>query len=102
MPAPRPAPVAAAPVALPATVAVVPVKPTQIYIQAGAFAVADNAVKVKARLDPLGAVKVLGARINGVDLYRVRLGPIGSVDEADRLLDRVVGTGLTEARIVVD
>jgi rare lipoprotein A len=57
---------------------------------------------VKARLDPLGAVKVMGARINGVDLYRVRLGPIGNVDEADRLLDRVVGTGLTEARIVVD
>ncbi|MGO8917594.1 MAG: septal ring lytic transglycosylase RlpA family protein [Stellaceae bacterium] len=101
-PTPTPAPVAAAPAALPATVAVVPVNPTQIYIQAGAFAVADNAVKVKSRLDPLGAVKVQGVRVNGVDLYRVRLGPISNVDEADRLLDRVVGTGLTEARIVVD
>jgi rare lipoprotein A len=83
-------------------VAVVPVKPTQIYIQAGAFVVADNAKKLKSRLDPLGAVKVLGARVNGVELYRVRLGPIPSVDEADRLLDRVVGAGLAEARIVVD
>jgi rare lipoprotein A len=101
-PAPAPAPVAAAPAALPETVAVVPVKPTQIYIQAGAFVVADNAKKLKSRLDPLGAVKVLGARVNGVELYRVRLGPIPSVDEADRLLDRVVGAGLAEARIVVD
>jgi rare lipoprotein A len=101
-PQPAPAPVIAAAPELPATVAVVPVKPTQIYIQAGAFAVAANAVKVKSRIDSLGAVKVVGARVNGVDLYRVRLGPIGSVDEADRLLDRVVGAGLAEARIVVD
>jgi rare lipoprotein A len=101
-PAPAPVPVAAAAPVLPATVAVVPVKPTQIYIQAGAFAVAANAAKVKSRIQSLGAVRVEGARVNGIDLYRVRLGPIGSVDEADRLLDRVVGAGLSEARIVVD
>ena len=86
----------------PDKVAVVPVKATQIYIQAGAFAVADNAIKVKSRLDPLGPVIVQGARVNGVDLYRVRLGPVQSVEEADKLLDRVVGVGLAEARIVVD
>lgn len=104
LPAPHPAPVpvAAAPEPLPTTVALMPVKPTQIYIQAGAFAVADNALKAKSRLDGLGVVKVLGARVNGIALYRVRLGPIGSVEEADRLLDRVVGAGLAEARIVVD
>jgi rare lipoprotein A len=102
-PPPAPAPLralAAAP--LTEKVAVVPVRPTQIYIQAGAYSVAGNAMRVKSRLDALGAVKVLGARVNGVDLYRVRLGPIRSVDEADKLLDRVLGTGLTEARIVVD
>jgi rare lipoprotein A len=97
-----PAPVVAAAPALPGTVAVVPVKPTQIYIQAGAFAVATNAAKVKSRIESLGAVRVVGARVNGVDLYRVRLGPLGTVDEADRLLDRVIAAGLTEARIVVD
>ena len=103
-PRPRaaPAPVETAPPPLPTTVSVLPVKPTQIYIQAGAFAVADNAVKVKSRIDTLGAVKVQSTRVNGVNLYRVRLGPISSVDEADRLLDRVVGAGLNEARIVVD
>ncbi len=101
-PRPAPAPVVATPPELPATVAVAPIKPTQIYIQAGAFSVAANAVKVKGRIERLGAVNVVGARVNGIDLYRVRLGPIGSVDEADRLLDQVVGAGLTEARIVVD
>ena len=102
LPAP-PVPQATAPAApLPEKVAVVPVKPTQIYIQAGAFARPDNAIKVKSRIDSLGPVKVTGARVSGVDLYRVRLGPIRSVDEADKLLDRVVGAGITEARIVVD
>ena len=108
-PLPQPPPprqVAAAPPPAPAPpsnrVMVVPVKPTQIYIQAGAYSVAGNAMKVKSRLAALGSVEVTGARVNGIDLYRVRLGPIGSVDEADKLLDRIVGTGLTEARIIVD
>jgi rare lipoprotein A len=111
--APQPAPVAAAPAPAPAPVpaaapmpaalvTVVPVKPSQIYIQAGAFAVPGNAQKVKSRLDGLGTVNVTGATINGVQIYRVRLGPIGSVDEADKLLDRVLATGISEARIVVD
>lgn len=104
LPRPRPAASVAPAPATPVSdkVTVVPVKPTQIYIQAGAYAVPGNAMKVKSRLVGLGDVKVLGARVNGVNLYRVRLGPIGSVDEADKLLDRVIGTGLTEARIVVD
>jgi rare lipoprotein A len=91
-----------APRPLPETVTVVPVKSTQIYIQAGAYARADNALRTKARLDAIGPAKVYGARVNGLDVYRVRLGPIDSVDEADKLLGRVVDTGLAEARIVVD
>jgi rare lipoprotein A len=91
-----------APPPLPETVSVVPVPATQIFVQVGAYSVEANALRVKSRVARLGPVKVYGARINGVDLYRVRLGPVGSVDEADQLLDRVVGAGLTEARIVVD
>jgi rare lipoprotein A len=86
----------------PEPVTLAPVTSSQIFIQAGAFAVADNALKLKSRLDRLGAVKVQGVKVKGVDVYRVRLGPIASVDEADRLLDRVVASGLAEARIVVE
>jgi rare lipoprotein A len=104
LPAPPPTPPVQVASAAPTTVPVklLPVKPTQIFIQAGAFAKPDNAYRLKSRLDPLGAVKVTGVRSNGIDVYRVRLGPIPSVDEADRLLTHVVGSGLTEARIVVD
>ncbi len=99
--APSPAPPSVALPPVSDKVTVVPVKATQIYIQAGAYAVADNALRVKARLDALGPVKVYGARVNGIDLYRVRLGPIDTVDEADKLLGRVVDAGLAEAQIVV-
>jgi rare lipoprotein A len=103
-PPPPPPAVQIASAAAPRTVPVnqMPVKPTQIFIQAGAFAKADNAYRLKSRLDPLGAVKVTGVRSNGMDVYRVRLGPIQSVDEADKLLSRVFDSGLSEARIVVD
>ena len=102
-PAPvTPVAVPSAPPPLPETVTVVPVQATHIYIQAGAFARADNALRVKSRLDALGPVRVYGARVGGLDVYRVQLGPIDNVDEADKLLGRVVDSGLAEARIVVD
>lgn len=87
---------------LPEKVAVVPVKKTQIYIQAGAFSQADNAMRTKGRLDSFGATQVSGVTVNGVNLYRVRVGPLPSVDEADRLLARIVDSGLGEAKIIVD
>jgi rare lipoprotein A len=83
-------------------VTVATVKPSQIFIQAGAFSRSDNANKVKSRIDQLGPVKVTGVRAQGIEMYRVRLGPIQTVEEADRLLAQVVGSGLAEARIVVD
>jgi rare lipoprotein A len=103
-PPPQP-PVAAAP-PLPAPtsekVGIVAVRSTQIYIQAGAFTRQDNAQRAKSRIDPLGTVRITGVRAQGIDLYRVRLGPIQTVDEADQLLARVVDSGLADARIVVD
>ena len=95
-------PIAAVTPSSPPPVSVVPVKPTRIYIQAGAFARAENALNVKSRLDAIAPAVVAAVRVNGVNLYRVRLGPIDSVEQADKLLDRVVGTGLNDARIVVD
>lgn len=79
-----------------------PVKPTSIFIQAGAFGLYDNANKVRARLSPLGSVFLDQVMVNGKDLYRVRIGPLADVQQADTLLSQVVGTGYPEARIIVD
>ena len=100
-PAPEPPPLLAPP-PLPEQVVTVPVRATNIYVQAGAFARPENANRLKAKLANLGTVRVSGTWVNGANFYRVRIGPLGSVAEADRLLDRVVDSGVTEARIVVD
>jgi rare lipoprotein A len=81
---------------------VAPVHPTHIYIQAGAFASGSNAEKMKAKLAAVGSATITAIRVSGTNIYRVRLGPLGSVDDADATLARAVGAGATEARIVVD
>jgi rare lipoprotein A len=87
---------------LPDRVSKVPVRPTNIYVQVGAFTRPDNANRLKAKLATLGDVRISGSTVNGANFYRVRIGPLGSVDEADKLLDRVVASGVPDARIVVD
>ncbi len=87
---------------LPETVKIASVKNAQIYIQAGAFANGNNATKMKAKLDPLGPVVVSGARVNGLDIYRVRIGPIATVEEADAVLTKTQGVGVGDAKIVVE
>ncbi|MEX2311670.1 MAG: septal ring lytic transglycosylase RlpA family protein [Rhodospirillales bacterium] len=79
-----------------------PIKPTSIFIQAGAFGLFDNANKVRAQLSPLGSVFLDQVLVDGKDLYRVRIGPMSDVQQADTVLSQVVGTGYPEARIIVD
>lgn len=74
----------------------------RIFIQAGAFSDFDNANKVRARLSSLGSVKISPVLINGRDLFRVRVGPLVSVAQADHMLEQVILTGYTDARTIVD
>jgi len=80
----------------------VPVVDTGIYVQAGAFSQYDNANRAQAILSQVGDVHISRILVNGVDLFRVRLGPVANVAEADMLLDQIFGVGYTDARIVVD
>jgi len=114
-PAPVPAPVQVQPVAeplkgdqlasLPTTgkVTVEPVlQQVRVFVQAGAFSNFENANRVRARLSELGTVKVSPVLINGRDLYRVRVGPLTSVAQADHMLEQVISSGYTDARTIVD
>lgn len=74
----------------------------RVFVQAGAFSDFDNANRVRARLAGLGSVKVSPVLINGRDLYRVRVGPMVSVAEADHMLEQVILSGYTDARTIVD
>jgi rare lipoprotein A len=84
-----------------AHVTMTPVQPTNLFIQAGAFANYDNAYRMSVRLSRYGGTKVTPVNTGTQQLYRVRLGPIPSVQEADLLLAEVTPV-VPEARIVVD
>lgn len=78
------------------------IAPTEIFIQAGAFIDFNNANKLSARLSGLGPAKVSQILVNGQDFYRVRVGPVYSVEEADALLAKLLNSGHTEAQIIIE
>lgn len=73
-----------------------------IYVQAGAFTNIDNANRLSQKLSKIGQTKVAEALVKGVQYYRVRVGPIATVPEADKMLKRVLSSGADNARIIVD
>lgn len=75
---------------------------TRIYVQAGAFGQYDNANRVRAKLAGVGPTQISSVLVNGRDLFRVRVGPLANVAEADHLLDSVIRSGYPEARVIVD
>jgi rare lipoprotein A len=79
-----------------------PVYQTRIFVQAGAFIRRDNAVRLGVELSAYGPTAVTEAMIGDRTFYRVRLGPVDSVESADQILMALVRDGHTSARVVVD
>ena len=71
----------------------------RIFVQAGAFAVPENAQRVRVRIAALGSVEIVRTA-NGRGLYQVRVGPVTSEAAAARLLSKVVESGYPGARVV--
>ncbi len=104
MPVPVPlAPVVAAPQDLPTgqvNQLAVPAA-TSIYVQAGAYGSLDNAKRVAEKLAGLGA-KISTITRDGKPVYRVRIGPVSDVDQADTTLNNVHDLGHNDVKIVVE
>lgn len=79
----------------------VPVVPTNIYVQAGAFGVEENAQKLSVKLSSIAHAVVEPVNYSGRTLYKVKLGPLPSVREADSVLTRVLASGHSDAIITV-
>ncbi len=74
---------------------------TNLWVQAGAFGSYENAYRLSVRLSRYGSSRVVPVSLNGSQLYRVRVGPIADLKDADRMLEQMVAD-VPEARIVVD
>lgn len=75
--------------------------PATLYMQAGAFAEAQNAQRLAERLHGVGLASALVVPpLEGKSpLYRVRLGPVNSVAEFDALAARLAALGIPDARL---
>ncbi|HLQ12622.1 MAG TPA: septal ring lytic transglycosylase RlpA family protein [Steroidobacteraceae bacterium] len=75
-----------------------------LYIQVGAFAEPGNAQRLVKRLRAAGIQQVftLNSAATGQRLRRVRIGPIASVEDFDRLAARLASLGYPEARLAND
>lgn len=74
---------------------------TALFVQAGAFTEYGNASRLAEQLQPHGTVQIEPAAISGRNFYRVRIGPVESVDQADGLLARLISNGYTDSRVIV-
>lgn len=79
-----------------------PVEPTSLFVQAASFSKQDNATRLKSKLSDIGAADVYDARVGGKRFYRVRIGPLRDVDQADKVLELVIARGFPGARIIVE
>ncbi|MEW5839164.1 MAG: septal ring lytic transglycosylase RlpA family protein [Pseudomonadota bacterium] len=105
---PEPAPLAADPVARPAAAAIAPLasRPVpewgrNIYVQLGAFSLRPNAEQLRSKLE---IANISGVNVVQRDdgLFRVRIGPLSSVDDADALAAKLDAAGVYGRHMVVE
>jgi rare lipoprotein A len=99
-----PPPLAASVLALPQVSSSTAAAESRMFVQAGAFAQRDNAVRLVARLRADGFANpfVVSDSAGGRTLHRVRFGPIRDADEFDRVKARLRAVGVTNPQLVVD
>ncbi|AMN46723.1 hypothetical protein ACG33_06355 [Steroidobacter denitrificans] len=75
-----------------------------LFVQAGAFSSQENAARLveQLRLQGLPDSFVRQDRLGGQTWYRVRVGPIPSVLEFDRILGQLKSLGVADARLAAD
>jgi rare lipoprotein A len=78
--------------------------PVALYIQVGAFADEGNAQRLIVRLQNAGVARVfsVASADSGRVLRRVRIGPIATVEDFDRLAAQLAALGYPEARLAND
>jgi len=81
-----------------------PAPASRLFVQAGAFGEEANAARLVGRLKMLGfdSAFVRQDIVNGRTLYRVRIGPVPTVDEFDRAVVELGKLGLGDARLATE
>ena len=75
-----------------------------LFLQVGAFKSRDNAKRLGSKLEDakIGAIHIVEASSASGRIYRVRIGPLSSVDEADRITGNLASQGYGKTQVVID
>ncbi|MBI3897393.1 MAG: septal ring lytic transglycosylase RlpA family protein [Gammaproteobacteria bacterium] len=76
--------------------------PPHLAVQVGAFQVQENANQLRQRLERAGFSSVQVETDATGTIYRVRIGPVATVEQGDRLVADVARAGINDALLVVD
>lgn len=79
-----------------------PVKRTRLFVQAGSFVRREFAERMKRKLSTIRTTRITEAVVGRYRFYRVRVGPLTTVEEGDRVLDHVIAYGYPNARLIAD
>ncbi len=73
----------------------------RFYLQVGAFAELDNAERMRNRLQnqDIGNVVIHDSEDSEQRLYKVRIGPVETVDQFDGLVENLQGLGIYESHL---
>jgi rare lipoprotein A len=75
-----------------------------MYVQVGAFASRDNAERLRARLQGSipQRIRIQTAYAGGIPLFRVQVGPLANVDQADAVSLQLARMGIQEMQVVIE
>lgn len=79
-------------------------KEVEIFVQVGAFRVRENAQKLSAQLTALNVGKV-GVHVEtheGSPIYKVRIGPLDTVAQADKTVEKLSKLGHKDYKLVFE
>jgi rare lipoprotein A len=83
-----------------------PAEKPSLYLQVGAFSNRSNAERLQSQLSTNaglpGKLHIIEGFSNQQRVYRVRIGPLASVESADQLAETLSNQGIRTPRVVVD
>ena len=80
------------------------IQKVKIYLQAGAFSLRNNAINLRTQLVSMTQhnVFIQNARSKVGEVFRVRLGPLNSVADADQLSRKMLDLNMDLPRIIIE
>lgn len=81
-----------------------PPRNLDIYIQIGAFSGRQNADSLSQRMSQelSKGARIQEALVAGRPYYRVQIGPVNTVEQADQLADQLTQLGIQKTQVVID